>query len=245
MPRHILLRPAARFSAILAVLTVSWVQVAAAQPADKQDQARDALRSIRDQLQSSQSLQFVAALSLSSNLRPGTLTGTATFYIKQPNRARVEVKAGKLSQTVIADDQKVIILKPKIGKYAQFPARDSILGNLYVSASLTNISGRMLDFFWVANSDRDIRVKAAPSQTIEGQDCSGLVVERFEERFDVWYRAKGAPLPCKVISHRTSGGAVEVQTTVFKWAENPQLADSLFEFNPAAYKRVDAFDLNY
>jgi hypothetical protein len=208
------------------------------------EKARSELSRIRDAIHRSSDLQFSTSISISSSLRRSNLSATGQFLTRKPNLLRVEAKDAKRSYVLVSDGKRATAYKPSTRQYAVYPARDSIIGTLYTAAGLLSVAGRMLDFFWAADSGQDLSVTSIPSIKLDGRECAGLKVDRFEESFEVWYEAVGNPLPCKLISRRLDGLANTVQTTMFKWTEKPVVADGAFSFvPPKGSRQVDFFDL--
>ncbi len=206
--------------------------------------AASALTRMRDHLRNSTELQFTTSIKVVSSLRAGEVRATAEFTTQQPNRFRVEVKSGRKSYTVVSDGKRVTIYKPATKKYAQFPTRQTMLGSMYTAAGLMNIAGRMLDFFWAVDAGFDLKVESLPDIKVDGQDCRGIRVERFEEIFEVWLDPTSTPRPCKLINRRSDGAATAEQTTLFKWVSKPVLSTEAFSFDPPKGSRqVDPIDL--
>lgn len=206
--------------------------------------ARLALSRMRAALREASDLQFSASISISSSLRRSNLTATARFLIRRPNLLRVEVKDNKRSYVLVSDSKRATIYNPLTRKYAVYPARGSTIGTMYTGAGLLGIGGRLLDFFWTADSGLDVKIAAIPSIKLDGRECAGLKVDRFEDSFEVWYEVLGSPLPCKLVSRRLDGSATLVETSMFKWTEKPVVPDGAFTFVPPKDSRqVDFFDL--
>ncbi len=221
------------------------IEPVVAQPRDKvgDEASRALLTQMHTHLATASELQFSASMVVSSSLRESKLHATAEFFLKRPNQLRVEMSSGHRSYNVISDGKRLTIYKPQARRYAQFAARDSMLGSMYTAAGLMNIAGRMLDFFWAVSANTDLSITSLPPLNIEGRECRGIRVERFEEVFDVWIAPSGAPLPCKLVNHRTDGSASVGQTTLFSWRQ-PAFDASTFTFVPPnGSRQVDPIDL--
>ncbi len=207
-------------------------------------EATATLKRLHDHLRNAVELNFDVSVTVNSSVGGGTTQATAAFLTRKPNIFRVEaaVKGGKY--VILSDGKLVTISRPANRIYAQYPASDSLLGTMYTIAGLTNITGRMLDFFWAVNAGRDVTLSEIPWLQVGGRQCAGIRVVRFEETFDVWLEPKGDPLPCRLQSRRIDGAATTVHTYIFKWKSPATTAADAFSFtSPKGSRQVDALEL--
>ena len=189
-------------------------------------------------------LSFDVSARVNSSVGGGTTEATASFLTRKPNIFRIDVAVKGRSYVVSSDGKLVTIWRSANQTYAQYPASDSMLQTMYTIVGLTNISGRMLDFFWAANERRDVTVSSISSLEVGGRQCTGIRVVRFEETFDVWVEPKGEPLPCRLQSRRTDGAATTVHTYLFKWKAPGNTQPDAFGVTVSkGARRVDALSL--
>jgi len=202
------------------------------------------LSRIQNVLRSSADLQFKASITVSDSTRRELTQASANFYTRQPNKFRVELTTGRTLYQIISDGNQITIFRPGIGKYTQLPAQNSIISGMYMGTTLINVAGRMLDFFWTIRYEKNVEIERLNRTTLNGQTCDGLRIRRYEEIFEIWYSTSGDPLPCKLISRRTDGSALTVNTSIFRWTERPSLTDELFQFTSLKGNRpVDSLEL--
>ena len=207
-------------------------------------EATDTLTRLHEHIRNSAVLNFEVGITVSSSVSGGRTQATAAFLVRKPNMFRVEVAVKGRSYVILSDGTLVTLSRPTNNTFAQYPTSASLLGTMYTVAGLTNLSGRMLDFFWAVNSGLDTKVSAIPSLQVGGRQCAGIRVVRFEETFDVWVETKGDPLPCRLQSRRTDGSAVSVNTYIFKWIPTSNIAADAFGFMPSKGSRqVNALEV--
>jgi len=209
------------------------------EPAD----ARAILMEMRDFLHNAADLEFDTSFSIS-----GIGQGTSHYRIRQPNLFHVEIESKNKAYTFISDGKALIIYRPKGRRFAQIPARDSIVGTMYAASGILAAQARVLDFFWTVDyasiSGGEVRFSATQAATVGNRKCNGFIVERFEDKWEVWLETSGVPLPCKLVSRRRDGSSLTVQSNEFKWITAPKLSSETFEFTPPPNsKRVDISDV--
>jgi hypothetical protein len=207
-------------------------------------EASAALKRVQDYLRGAPELRFVTQIAVHSSLGGGTTQATADFITRKPNLFRVEFAIKGRRYLVLSDGKLITIFRPAANSYAQYPTSDTLIGTMYTVVGLSNLSGRMLDFFWAAGATHDVTVSAIPAIQVGGRQCTGIRVTRFEETFDVWLEQKGQQLPCRLQSRRTDSLATLVHTYVFAWKDPSASAAETFSFiPPKGSRRVDAVEL--
>lgn len=202
------------------------------------------LKLFHDYIRDNAVLNFKVRLTVRSSLNGEITRGTASFLTRAPNFFRVEVAVRGRRYDVRSDGQLITISRPANDIYAQQPTSSTLLRSMYTVAGLTNISGRMLDFFWASAATRDVRIFSIPSAQVGGRACDGIRIVRFEETFDVWLERSGKPLPCRLESRRIDGSAMSVNSYTFEWLQPPAITSDTFRFMPSIKSReVDALDL--
>jgi hypothetical protein len=190
-------------------------------------------------------IEFETSFNVASELPGMDKRGTAHFVIRRPDRFRVEVSSGKGDYVFVSDGATFTLYRPKERIFARIPARDSILGTMYVAAGLLNIQTRLLDFLWTVDYGENVKVTAGALEAVGGRQCRRFDVDRFEDDFEVWLEPEGTPLPCRLISRRTDGNARTVQTNEFNWKPARAIAPETFVFSPPAGSReVGVSDLD-
>jgi hypothetical protein len=207
--------------------------------------ARAVLGRMREYFRNTADLEFETTFSIFGGSRRER--GRTLYRIRQPNFFHVDVVSGNKTYTFVSDGKALTIYRQKERKFAQMPARDSVVGTMYAAIGVLAIQARVLDFFWTvdyANMSGEVKVAAIEAAIVGNRKCNGLSVERFEDRWEVWLEASGAPLPCKLVSRRKDGSSMTVQSNEFTWTTNPKFAPGTFEFlPPQGSKKVEAIGL--
>jgi outer membrane lipoprotein-sorting protein len=193
--------------------------------------AKASLTGMRDYLVNAATLEFTTEFTVTSDLSSQNRRGSARFSIRRPGSFRVEVNSNAGAFVFISNGETLTLYRPREGKYAEVPARRSILATMYLASGLLTFEARVLDFLWTVDFGEDVKFSAGRTETIKGRQCRRFTVERFEDKWDVWLQAN-PPLPCRLVSRRTDGSAQTVQTNDFTWTTLPALPPELFSFSP-------------
>jgi hypothetical protein len=210
--------------------------------------AEAALKEMHRIISKSRDLEFQTSFHISRTVMKGT-SGTARFFTRQPNLFRVEVTYKNKKKYIFVSDGKTLTIHlPNKRKFAQVPARDSIVGTMYFAAGTMMIQARVVDFFWTtdfwATLGDEVRVAAIGRSIIKGRECNRIGVHRFEDKWEVWLEKTGAPLPCKLVSRKTDGSGLTVQTNEFHWNIKPEFPPEMFVFTPPqGSRKVDFSDI--
>jgi hypothetical protein len=211
--------------------------------------AEAALKEMHQIISKTRDLEFQTSFHISRKIMRGT-SGTARFFTRQPNLFRVEVTYKNKKKYIFVSDGKTLTIHlPNKRKFAQVPARDSIVGTMYFAADTMMIQARMIDFFWTtdlwAAVGEVVKISALGTSAIKGRECNRVSIRRHEEKWEVWLEKSGPPLPCKLVSRRTDGAAFTVQTNEFHWNIKPTFPPETFVFTPPqGSKKVDFSDIN-
>ena len=229
---RMILRLCTHVALALLLSAASFAQDEPAAPSE----AEATLMRMRDYIRDNPTLQFQTTFHSTGELRGAGSKGTARFYIRRPNSFRIEMTSNKRSTTSVSDGKTLTIFRPGQHKYAQLPAKDSILGTMYLAAGLMVIQARMIDFFWTvdfsASRGTSVTIAATGPQTIGTRKCDGFTVERFEDKWEVWLETSGIPLPCKLVSRRLDGSGHTSQTNTFVWEVDQIPPPETFDFSP-------------
>jgi hypothetical protein len=101
---------------------------------------------------------------------------------------------------------------------------------MYAAAGVVGEQAWLLDFFWtvdyLANDDAKV-VDSGVTDTIAGQHCRRISIDRMQESWDVWV-AQTPPLPCKLVIRRRDDPSAPVQTNEFTWVSDPAFTAETF-----------------
>ncbi len=204
--------------------------------------AEATLRKMHEHLIGAKDIEFLTDFKISHQALGTTRSGTAHYILRKPNLLRATVTLGTAEAIIVSDGHVLTIHEPKKKTYQQSPARDSIVGNLYVAAGLASVQPRLIDFFWsidyLAKLGGYAKLQALPPDKVGAKACEGIRVQRQEDDWSVWLENTDNRLPCRLVSKRTDGGSLVIQSNTLKWVENPVITDDTFRFvSPDGHKK--------
>jgi hypothetical protein len=231
----IMLRPVLFASFALTALSC-W-----AQAQDTAPQAVAALQQMRNQLRDAKELEFTTQFHVVDKVLGKNVKGSAEYKVRKPNLLRVTVKLPTGTVVVISDGKTLTIHEPNRKRYEEMPAKDSIVGTIYLAAGNLGEQTRLVDFFWtvdyLAVDGSSGRVGTLKPKTFGSKVCDGFTVERAQEVWSVWLERSSARRPCYVVSKTTGGSAFVTQTNAIRWNSSPNFSEGTFRFVPPAGHR--------
>lgn len=197
---------------------------------------RTGLKAMHTNLRAASELAFTTKFKSVDRLLGTTETGEVSYVIRKPKELRVTAEGSKAQITVISDGNVLTIHDRKRRKYRQSPAREEILGSLYVAAGLVGVQPRMFDFFWTVDYLDKFgdypKIVAIEPQTIGGQTCDGVRLSFRDDEWTVWLERSDRRFPCRLISKKTDHSGSTIQTNTFAWAKDAQISEGTFAFVP-------------
>lgn len=216
------------------LFSLTWTGGAAAQtnisPSDQADGDLSALTQMHDYFQRHPAIEFKTSFRETSDLPGMERSGTAHFFISRPDSVRVELSSAKDDYILVSDGQTLTMYRPKAKRYTRIPARDSIIGTMYLAIGLLGTQAKLIDFIWTIDYGEQVSSKAMGAEKIGGETCNRFKVQRFEQQWDVWLRSGADPVPCKIVSRKLDTNDRPVQTNEFVWVDAPTLTPDLFTF---------------
>jgi outer membrane lipoprotein-sorting protein len=231
----IMLRYVLSASFALAALSC-WAQAQDAPP-----QAVAALQQMRSQLRDAKELEFTTQFHVVDKVLGRNVKGSAEYKIRKPNLLRITVKLPTGTVVVISDGKTLTIHEPNRKRYEEMPAKDSIVGSIYLAAGNLGEQTRLVDFFWtvdfLAVDGSSGRVGTLKPKTFGSKVCDGFTVKRAQDVWSVWLERSPDRRPCYVVSKTTGGSAFVTQTNALRWTSNPKFSEATFRFAPPAGHR--------
>mgnify|MGYP001820302227 CR=1 FL=1 len=201
------------------------------------------LTAMHANLRAARELEFTTTFKIVDRVIGTSRSGTVKYQLRQPNLLRVTVNSGKRRLAVISDGKLLTIHQRNKRKYRQSPAKDSIVGSLYVAAGLVGVQPRMIDFFWSVDFLATLgcfpRITSTGPLKVGSKTCDGVRLVYNDDEWHVWLERSERRFPCRLVSKRKDGGAFTTQTNTFTWPEKRQIADSEFQFSPARGDKRD------
>lgn len=211
--------------------------------------AAAALTQMRTFLLSQRDAAFRTWFQITTDIQGRDKRGTVHYIVRQPNLFRVELTIGKQVTLFLSDGKTLTIFRPSERKYTKLRAAETLMGSMYKASGMLALQVRVIDFLWTAEYfvtvGETVRVVDRGASRIGDRQCRHITVERMHDQWDVWLQTSGAPLPCKLVSHRSDDPARAVQTNEFTWTIDPVIPPDTFTFAPpAGSKEVSASELD-
>ena len=160
------------------------------------------------------------------------------WYIKRPNKVRVEVKDRDGNEKSFYFDGNTITFYDKYQNvYAQVnkigdidQAFDYYMDELDMPLPLAELFSKDHPF----NLKKDIKSSTyLGSSTINGVSCDDIAYRTEDIDLQVWIAQQKNPLPQRfVITYNSSPGKPQYRAQFKNWDLSPNVPDSLFEFKP-------------
>jgi len=239
------------FSIILLQTSVScWAQetkpksdtVAAPTTATATADAVGVLRKMHGHLIAAKDLELTTNFRSVDTGLGTTRSGKVHYILRKPNLMRVTATLANEKLVVVSDGKILTIHEPNKRRYREFDAKDSIVGNLYLTAGLVGKQVRMIDFFWsvdyLASVGGHAKLKKLPSRKVGAKTCDGFNIKYHDDDWSVWLERSNVLLPCLLISKSTDGNALTTQTNTVAWKAKPNITANTFRFvAPKAHKK--------
>ena len=225
-----------KFRIFITLLSLLFWGAQSVYASDPDPEAMKALRAMHANLVKARGLDFETRFQGSDATLRTSDRGTARFIVRQPNLLRITATTSKGSFVIVSDGKALTIHEPAKRRYRQIPAKDSIVGNLYLVAGLVGVEIRMIDFFWTVDylaGDLGYGlVTQNGAKKFGAKVCDGYRVARDQDRWDIWVDRSAERWPCHLISKRIDGNAALSQTNAFTWQLAPKISASTFKFAP-------------
>ncbi len=225
---------------LFAVLSLASLS-SGAKAQDVAAQAVAALQTMRSQLIDVKELEFTTQFHVVDKVLGKNVRGSVEYKIRKPNLLRVTAKLPTGTVVLISDGKTLTIHEPNRKRYEEMPAKDSIVGTVYLAAGNLGEQTRLVDFFWtvdyLAVGGDPGGVGTLKPKTFGSKVCDGFIVERAPEVWSVWLERSSDRRPCYVVSKSTGGSAFVTQTNALRWSSSPNFPEGTFRFVPPAGHR--------
>lgn len=169
-----------------------------------------------------------------------TIGGTITYKVKTPDRLSLDMATDKMHRQYFYNGKTVTVFAPELNFYTIFPAPDTIAKTIGEAEDKYNVEVPLADLFYLgtkgsAADASNIRSAFYVSDSmINGISCAHYAYRTAEAHFQVWIRAEGEPLPCKVVRNLIGDPARPQYSAVLTWKQGETLGEDLFNFTPPA-----------
>lgn len=231
--------------ACLAATTSLSAQDAAKTPAETEADVAvqpDAMRSLDKMaayLRTLKQFKLTATTTAEDVLDDGQkieIAGQTTFFVKTPDRLMVSVDSDKQQRALYYNGKSVTHVAPALGYYASFDAPETIAKTIIAAEDKFDVRFPLADlFFWNSEVDRDVKVESAyfAGQTqILGERCDHYAFRVDGADVQIWIRAKGDPLPCRMAITDTSDPARPQSSAVLDWDTEADFDEAVFQYSP-------------
>jgi hypothetical protein len=159
--------------------------------------------------------------------------------LRRPDRARVEaVDRGGARRVLVYDGRQIALADETHEVYATAAHTgdlDGMLGYLESELRMPTPLAEFLSLDLYDHLARSDSMRWVDEQTLDGALCDHLAFRNAETGLQVWVPRQGDPLPRRiVITYERARGRPQFRADLSDWQLGATLADSLFEFAPAA-----------
>lgn len=162
------------------------------------------------------------------------ILGQTTFLVRTPNRMKVSVDNDKHQREYYYDGKSLTQVSPALGYYAVFDAPDTIAKTIVAAEEKYDVRLPLADlFFWNSEVDRNVEIKSAyfaGQSRILGERCDHYAFRVATADVQLWIRANGDPLPCRMVITEIDSAERPQQTATLDWDTNAEIDDSNFVY---------------
>ncbi len=164
--------------------------------------------------------------------------GTSTYYVRTPDRMRLETSSDKQARIYFYDGKTVTQYSPALDLYSVFEAPATISEMLDAADEKYGVQLPLADLFYWGTERSNVKEIASAffvgESPIAGDTCNHYAYRGPDADFQVWIRKNGDPLPCRlVITTTDEEGWPEYEATL-RWDVDPLLGEGMFSFAPPA-----------
>ena len=202
--------------------------------------ARAILKAMSDHLgaQSNIALTFDSAIEvITPELEKIQFTNSGEALLRRPDRLRARRIGGYSDAELVFDGRTVSILGRRLNGYAQFEAPGTVDQLIVALREGRGIALPGADLLLSRPYDvliADVlEAKHIGHGIVGGVECEHLAFRNFDTDWQIWVRAGGLPIPCKmVITSKTLAGAPQYTVQVKEWTTGIEPAADAFAFVP-------------
>jgi hypothetical protein len=204
-----------------------------------QKEAVDALDKMAAHLRTLKEFQLTATIRVEDVLEDDEkieIAGETNYYVRRPNRLKMRLETDKNTREYYYDGKTVTHVSPALGYYSVFEAPDTIAKTIIAAKKKYGVRFPLADlFFWNSNNEGAAVIKSAyfAGQTkILGDRCNHYAYRIDGFDIQVWIRASGDPLPCRMVVTNTDEVARPQYAATLEWDTDAEFDDSIFLFAP-------------
>jgi len=168
-------------------------------------------------------------------------SGVLTFTARRPDRLLIDIDSEQRKRRIYYDGKMLTVFSPTTGYYASVDAPPTTRQMLDTVAAKYGLETPLADLMeW---GSAGVSTDKLTSAIYAGRDrISGAVCEHYAFRqpgvdWQLWIRAEGQPLPCKLAITNTDDDAQPQSTMTFNWSTSEPITESQFVFAPPANGR--------
>lgn len=164
------------------------------------------------------------------------IMGEAVFQVRTPDRLKIEIDNDKQERDYYYDGKTITQVAPALGYYAVFEAPDTIVKMIGEAQEKYGVEFPLADlFFWGSENAPDVKILAAyfaGQSNILGNKCNHYAYKVEGAQVQVWIRAKGDPLPCRLVLIDTIDPERSQYSATLNWDVDATFNDSVFLYSP-------------
>jgi hypothetical protein len=164
--------------------------------------------------------------------------GTIDLVGRRPNMLKVKLQMGTADREIYFDGKTQTLAAPSLGFYASAEAPPTIRDFVEQASAKMGIEIPLADLFRFGDdptlTQRIISAFPAGQETIGGQVCNHYAIRQQRIDWQVWIRASGETLPCKLVITQKDDPAMPQFTAVYDWSNDPAPpAGAAYIYTPA------------
>lgn len=174
--------------------------------------------------------------------------GDLKIEAQRPSGFKISMNFDHREREIYYDGKSVTLFAPKVGYYASVPAPTTISATLDAIQDKYGVEIPLADLFYLGmDPTLTARIQSGfhvGPEAVRGVACEHYAFRQAAADWQVWIRADGPALPCKMVITATQDEAQPQYTAVMVWdAKAP--AQAAYTFNPPANAhRITVADLS-
>jgi hypothetical protein len=165
--------------------------------------------------------------------------GSIDLAARRPNMMKVVLHMGTADREIYFDGKTQTLASPSLGFYASSEAPPTIREFVANASKTMGIEIPLADLFMFGEdptlTQRIISAFPAGQETVGGQVCNHYAIRQQEIDWQVWIRASGDALPCKIVITEKDDPAMPQFSATYDWlSEPPPPAGAAYTYTPAS-----------
>jgi len=219
-------------------------------PAVVEPEARQALERMTAYLGTLKSFEITSTWSLdlvTMESQRIQLDGVTNYKVRRPDRFIIDVSTAQKKRRYIYDGKTFVLFSPDLGFYSRVPAPPTNAQTMDLLWTKYGIELPLEDLFRWNDPEYSRRADKVSSgfdvgpATVDGVEAEQYAFRQGQLDWQVWIQKGSQPLPIKVMIVSHADPANPAYVARLSWKQNPELADTVFDFKPGPNARPIRF----